>query len=114
MECELDIKTQLLLTAHEAQEWDKVVDHRFRHIFQTNEAKSYPRKISIRVRSVGAGGVARTSGQIRELFLQSHAILRVPIEFLRCNDLGGGINHFWEKAMVSWQRIKPSVVGRAP
>ena len=41
MEKERDIKTQLFLTVHEAEEWDKVVYERFRRIFWTDQVKSY-------------------------------------------------------------------------
>jgi len=40
MEDERDIKTQLLLAVHEAEEWDEVVNNRFRRIFWTDQIKS--------------------------------------------------------------------------
>ena len=40
MEEERDIKTQLFLTVHKAEEWDQVVYERFRCIFWTDKVKS--------------------------------------------------------------------------
>ena len=40
MEDERDIKTQLLLTVHKAEEWDEVIYDRFRRIFWTDQVKS--------------------------------------------------------------------------
>ena len=40
MEEERDIKTQLFLTVHKAEEWDQVVYERFRRILWTDQVKS--------------------------------------------------------------------------
>ena len=39
MEEERDIKTQLFLTVHKAEEWDQVVYERFRRILWTDKVK---------------------------------------------------------------------------
>lgn len=41
VEEERDIKTQLFLTVHKAEEWDQVIYERFRRIFWTDKVKSY-------------------------------------------------------------------------
>lgn len=59
--------------------------------------------------------MVRTSDQIRELLLESQAILRVPIELLWCDYLDGGINNLLEKTMVSEREAaNPKVNSRAP
>jgi hypothetical protein len=64
------------------------------------------KKKTARVRPVSAGGMARTSDQLRELLLEGKTILREPIKFLWRDHLDGGINDLREKAMVSEERVK--------
>ena len=40
MEDKRNLKTQLLLTVHETEEWDEVVYDRFRRIFWTDQVES--------------------------------------------------------------------------
>jgi len=63
-------------------------------------------KFSIRAPSVCAGPTVRTGDQIRELLLESQAILREPLEFLWCDYLDGGIDNLSEGTVVSVQGVR--------
>ena len=53
MEKERDIKTQLFLTVHKAEEWYKVVYERFRRIFWPDQVKSYSANTRVEFGLVG-------------------------------------------------------------
>ena len=101
MEDKWYVESQLLLAVFEAEERDEVVYDRLRCIFRSDEVKSYARTNRFRFLSAGpttlTGSIPRTSDQIGELFLESQAILRVPLELLWCDKLDSGINNLGRK-----------------